>query len=511
MTQTFGDLRRALRPGDADPGARRARPRAGRAAQRRRVFRAELDELRDDATPAGRRRSRSPSASRPTSGSTSSARISSTPARTSSTTRSARPCSRGGSASSASSPRPAPASTASRPRRSARASASSASSTWAPRTCAARRRTSSGCACSAPRCGRRVRDEDAEGGDERGDPRLDHERRDDPLPDRLVRRPGAVSRSSSRELQRVIGDEAREQILAAEGRLPDAVVACVGGGSNAIGIFYGLPRRRGRAPRRRRGRGRGEPRRGPHGRAPRRPLVGARRRRRPDRRRALDLRRPRLSRASAPSTPPSATRAAPSTCRRDRRGGARRLPRSPRPRGSSRRSRARTRSPARSTSTPSCPRLPLGPRRQGPRRSPARTRLGSPTERSHVTDLLLAISRDEVETPCWIVCRRRSGRAIRRLVTRVACSTSSSGWRSSESPIAEINRRVGAEAERLGFARPSYERVRELVHVARDLQRNYVSAVRDPPRGRDLQRSPRAYQKLATLPPRPRLRDQVGK
>jgi len=43
-----------------------------------------------------------------------------------------------------------------------------------------------------------------------------------------------------RELQRVIGEEAREQILAAEGRLPEAVVACVGGGSNAIGIFYGF-------------------------------------------------------------------------------------------------------------------------------------------------------------------------------------------------------------------------------------------------------------------------------
>jgi tryptophan synthase beta chain len=43
-----------------------------------------------------------------------------------------------------------------------------------------------------------------------------------------------------RDLQRVIGEEAREQILAAEGRLPEAVVACVGGGSNAIGIFYGF-------------------------------------------------------------------------------------------------------------------------------------------------------------------------------------------------------------------------------------------------------------------------------
>jgi len=41
-----------------------------------------------------------------------------------------------------------------------------------------------------------------------------------------------------RELQRVIGREAHEQFLAAEGRLPEVVVACVGGGSNAIGIFY---------------------------------------------------------------------------------------------------------------------------------------------------------------------------------------------------------------------------------------------------------------------------------
>ena len=40
-----------------------------------------------------------------------------------------------------------------------------------------------------------------------------------------------------REFQSVIGNEAREQILAAEGRLPDCVVACVGGGSNAMGIF----------------------------------------------------------------------------------------------------------------------------------------------------------------------------------------------------------------------------------------------------------------------------------
>ena len=41
-----------------------------------------------------------------------------------------------------------------------------------------------------------------------------------------------------RELQTVVGREARAQILEAEGRLPDAVVACVGGGSNAIGLFH---------------------------------------------------------------------------------------------------------------------------------------------------------------------------------------------------------------------------------------------------------------------------------
>jgi tryptophan synthase beta chain len=41
-----------------------------------------------------------------------------------------------------------------------------------------------------------------------------------------------------REFHRCIGDEAREQIQAAEGRLPDMAIACVGGGSNAIGLFH---------------------------------------------------------------------------------------------------------------------------------------------------------------------------------------------------------------------------------------------------------------------------------
>jgi tryptophan synthase beta chain len=41
-----------------------------------------------------------------------------------------------------------------------------------------------------------------------------------------------------RNFQRVIGDEARRQILEKEGRLPDLLIACVGGGSNALGLFY---------------------------------------------------------------------------------------------------------------------------------------------------------------------------------------------------------------------------------------------------------------------------------
>src|SRR5205085_10842436 len=41
-----------------------------------------------------------------------------------------------------------------------------------------------------------------------------------------------------RDFQSVIGEEARSQIQEAEGRLPDACVACVGGGSNAMGLFH---------------------------------------------------------------------------------------------------------------------------------------------------------------------------------------------------------------------------------------------------------------------------------
>ncbi len=51
-----------------------------------------------------------------------------------------------------------------------------------------------------------------------------------------------------REFQRMIGEETKAQILEREGRLPDAVIACVGGGSNAIGMFCRFHQRNRRRP-----------------------------------------------------------------------------------------------------------------------------------------------------------------------------------------------------------------------------------------------------------------------
>lgn len=75
-------------------------------------------------------------------------------------------------------------------------------------------------------------------------------------------------------------------------------------------------------------------------------------------------------------------------------------------------------------------------------------------------------------------------------------------------PIAEINRLVGSEAERLGLPRPSYQRVRVLVHEARELRRNHVSAAEILIDVATRSRSPYAYTELATREPRPRLRDK---
>ena len=106
-----------------------------------------------------------------------------------------------------------------------------------------------------------------------------------------------------REFQSVIGQEARQQILAAAGRLPDVVVACVGGGSNAMGIFDAFVdrqpgptcRRRGRRPRTHPGRPRGAICRRPRRRAARHAQPGAAGRRRQHPADAFDFGGPRLS------------------------------------------------------------------------------------------------------------------------------------------------------------------------------------------------------------------------
>ena len=66
-----------------------------------------------------------------------------------------------------------------------------------------------------------------------------------------------------RDFQSIIGRETREQMLAAEGRLPDSLVACIGGGSNAMGLFHPFLDDRGDRDLRRRG-GRARPRHGQH-------------------------------------------------------------------------------------------------------------------------------------------------------------------------------------------------------------------------------------------------------
>ena len=106
-----------------------------------------------------------------------------------------------------------------------------------------------------------------------------------------------------RDFQCVIGRETREQMQAAEGRLPDSLVACIGGGSNAMGLFHPFLddpdhrdlRRRSRRSRPRQAACRLDRRR-QAGRAAWQPYLSADGRGRADRGSALDLGRPRLSR-----------------------------------------------------------------------------------------------------------------------------------------------------------------------------------------------------------------------
>src|SRR5215471_15749756 len=106
-----------------------------------------------------------------------------------------------------------------------------------------------------------------------------------------------------RDFQSIIGNETRAQMLEAEGRSPDSLIACIGGGSNAMGLFhpfldepqveiYGVEAAgHGLASGLHRGRPAGGPARQPH--------LSLDERRRPDQRGPLDLRRSRLSRHRA--------------------------------------------------------------------------------------------------------------------------------------------------------------------------------------------------------------------
>ena len=300
-------VRRPLRARDAGARARAARARRARHPAATRSSRPSSSrELRDLGRPAdgadARARTVAAAGARKSG---SSARTSRTPARTRSTTRSARRCSRSGSARSASSPRPVPASMAWPRPRPARASACPAS-VYMGAVDMERQ---------APNVGRmkllgadgRARDQrrpDAARRHRRGVARLGRRtrtarstcsaRRSGPHPYPL---PGA--RAAVRDRRRGARADARAQA----GALPDVVVACVGGGSNAIGLFHPFLGDAGvEAPRRRGGRhaARGS------GRTPRARLRHARRaaglllaaaagRGRPDPGNALGVRRPRLS------------------------------------------------------------------------------------------------------------------------------------------------------------------------------------------------------------------------
>ena len=168
-----------------------------------------------------------------------------------------------------------------------------------------------------------------------------------------------------RDFQSVIGNEVREQMLEAEGRLPDTLVACIGGGSNAIGLFhpflddesvkiYGVEagghgldvdERPLRLDDRRQAR-----------RAARQPHLPAAGRRRADPRRPFDLGRPRLSGRRAGAFLAQGHRPR-HLRRRHRQGGARRLPAlHAGSRASSRRWSRRTRWPTSPSSRRRCPR-----------------------------------------------------------------------------------------------------------------------------------------------------------
>ena len=152
---------------------------------------------------------------------------------------SARSCSRGAWASGASSPRPAPASTASRPRRSPRACGLQCVVYMGARDIERQKPN----VFRMRLLGAEVRAGDlglgdAQGRDERGAARLGQPTSTTPSTSSARVAGPHPYPAMVRDFQAVIGNEVRAQIMAKEGRLPDTLVACVGGGSNAMGLFH---------------------------------------------------------------------------------------------------------------------------------------------------------------------------------------------------------------------------------------------------------------------------------
>ena len=203
-----------------------------------------------------------------------------------------------------------------------------------------------------------VRQPHPQGRHQRGVPRLGGQRRQHPLPARHRRRPAPVPGHGPRLPARHRRRGARDRSWSCTGRLPDAVVACVGGGSNAIGVFHAFIPDAGRAAVRLRGRRRGR------GHRPARRHHRRRARRRLPRRAHLSSCRtttgqtlpvhsisagldypgvgPEHAWLPTPAAPPTRRSPTPRPWRRSRCCAA--------PRASSRRSSARTRWPARCSS-----------------------------------------------------------------------------------------------------------------------------------------------------------------
>ena len=260
LERRFGPYGGRYVPGDADPGARRARARVARGARRPRLPRRSSSALLRDyaGRPTPLYRAPRPLERPPAARSTSSARTCSTPARTRSTTRWARRCSPGGWASRGSSPRPGAGQ---------HGVATATACALLGLECVVYMGTEDmrrqrpnvqrmgllGAEVCAVEAGARTLKEAVSAAirDWVANVATTHYVIGSAVGPGAL--PGAGARPPARDRRR----GARADAARRPGRLPDRVIACVGGGSNAIGTLRALRRRRRRGADRRGGRRRG--------------------------------------------------------------------------------------------------------------------------------------------------------------------------------------------------------------------------------------------------------------